>query len=106
MRDAQTEGLSPDGRFSLTYDAAHSIALAALRWHGYRSENRFLVFQVLEHTLNFPSHKWRLLDNCHQKRNLALYEGEYAEDEQLITELIAVTKELMAAVAGLGKISG
>ena len=47
LPDAQNPGLSPESRFSLAYDAAHSLALAALRWHGYRSENRYIVFQIL-----------------------------------------------------------
>ena len=64
-------------------NAAHSLALAALRWHGFRSENRYVVFQVLGSTASFPVAKWRVLDSCHQKRNVALYDGDYAEDEQL-----------------------
>lgn len=40
----------------------------------------------------------------HQKRNAALYDGEYAEEEQLISELIAVTLELKAAVEALGPV--
>jgi hypothetical protein len=43
LKDAQTESLSLDGRFDLAYNAAHAFSLAALRWHGYRSENRYLV---------------------------------------------------------------
>jgi len=31
------------------YNAAHAAALATLRWHGYRSENRFTVFLCLTH---------------------------------------------------------
>ena len=105
LPDAENITLSPDSRFILAYDAAHSLALAALRWHGFRSENRYIVFQVLGHTLSFPQAKWRLLDNCHQKRNVALYDGDYSEDKQLIEELIAVTKELQAAVEALGPIA-
>lgn len=104
LPDAQNSGLSPDSRFILAYDAAHSLALAALRWHGFRAENRYIVFQLLESTASFPSAKWRVLDNCHQKRNAALYDGEYAEEEQLISELIAVTLELKAAVEALGPV--
>ena len=48
--------------------------------------------------------KWRVLDKCHQKRNLALYEGDYAEDEQLISELIKVAGELEVAVKALGPV--
>ena len=58
----------------------------------------------MAHTLSLPTAKWRFLDNCHQKRNVALYDGDYSEDKPLIEELIAVTKELKAAVEALGPI--
>lgn len=103
--DAELEQLSSHSRFQLAYDAAHSLALAALRWHGYRASDRYIVFQTLPHTLNFPKGKWRLLDNCHQKRNVTLYEGAFQEDERLISELIAVTKDLLVAVEKLPPIS-
>lgn len=72
LPDAELEQLSPHSRFQLAYDAARSLALAALRWHGYRASDRYIVFQTLPHTLNFPQGKWRLLDNCHQKRNVRI----------------------------------
>lgn len=50
LADAQLSALSPQGRFISAYNAAHAAALAALRWHGYRSENRYTVFQSLAHT--------------------------------------------------------
>ena len=50
LRDAENATLSLEGRFDLAYNAAHALSLAALRWHGYRSENRYLVFQTLAHT--------------------------------------------------------
>ena len=46
-KDAAISGLGQESRFDLAYNAAHALALAALRWHGYRSENRILVFQAL-----------------------------------------------------------
>jgi hypothetical protein len=104
LPDAQNPVLSPDSRFILAYDAAHSLALAALRWHGYRAENRYIVFQLLGSTAAFPAAKWRFLDNCHHKRNVALYDGEYTEDEGLIAELIEVAKELQVAVNALGPV--
>jgi len=104
LPDAQISGLSPESRFTLAYDAAHSLGLAALRWHGFRADNRYIVFQVLESTASIPAAKWRVLANCHDKRNAALYDGEYAEEEQLISELIAVTLELKAAVEALGPV--
>jgi hypothetical protein len=38
--DARTPSLSIESRFDLAYNASHAPALAALRRHGYRSENR------------------------------------------------------------------
>ncbi len=51
LADAQRPELSIESRFDLAYNAAHVLALAALRRLGFRSENRYLVFQVLPHTL-------------------------------------------------------
>ena len=48
LADARTPSLSLQSRFDLAYNASHALALAALRWHGYRSENRYLVFQCLQ----------------------------------------------------------
>ncbi|HUX25946.1 MAG TPA: hypothetical protein VMV87_15170 [Burkholderiales bacterium] len=104
MPDAENPALSPDSRFILAYDAAHSLALAALRWYSFRSEARYIVFQVLGQTVSFPTAKWRFLDDCHQKRNAALYDGQNFDDEQLIKELIAVSKELLVAVGTLGPV--
>lgn len=75
LKDSKLEGLSDDSRFSLAYGAAHALALAALRWHGYRSDNRYLVFQCLQHTLKLTNSKCRVLDKCHNLRNIAEYEG-------------------------------
>lgn len=104
LQDVQVTGLSEDGQFSLAYGAAHALALAALRWHGYRSDNRYLVFQCLQHTVGLENAKWRVLDLCHKQRNLAEYEGNLDITPQLLQELIDVTKELLTLVEGLGPI--
>lgn len=105
LQDADVESLSDDSRFSLAYGAAHALSLAAMRWHGYRSDNRYLVFQCLEHTVGMTNSKWRVLDKCHKQRNLAEYEGHLEITPQLLDELIAITKELLAMVEGLGSIA-
>jgi hypothetical protein len=62
LKDAQIPSLSIEGRFDLVYNAAHALALAAfgfgilrrstayipvgVRWHGYRSDNRYWCFNV------------------------------------------------------------
>ena len=103
LDDAQLDGLSTEGRFFSAYNAAHAAALAALRWHGYRSENRYMVFQCLTHTLNWPAPRWRVLDAAHQKRNVGEYEGFLEVEESTIAELRALVAELIADVAKLVK---
>jgi len=40
LADARNVSLADESRFDLAYNAAHGLALAALRNKGYRSENR------------------------------------------------------------------
>ena len=58
LADAANPMLTLDSRFDLAYNAAH--ALAALRYRGYRSSDRYIVFQVLPHTLGLPACSRRL----------------------------------------------
>ena len=90
LNDATLNKLSLEGRFTSAYNAAHAAALAALRWHGYRSENRYTVFQSLTHTLGWPANRWRVLDAAHQKRNLAEYEGYLDVEESTVAEMCAL----------------
>lgn len=98
LEDARLQGLSQQGRFTSAYNAAHAAALAALRWHGYRSENRYTVYQCLTHTLNWPASRWRVLDAAHQKRNLAEYEGFLEVEEDTVEELCTLVTDLIADV--------
>jgi hypothetical protein len=102
LKDAQVQTLSLDSRFDLAYNAAHAFSLAALRWHGYRSEHRFTVFQCLEHTVNLPPAQWRVLDQAHRKRNVSEYEGHLDVDQSLVEALIRVAQEVASRVATLG----
>ena len=101
LADAGQTNISLEGRFTSAYNAAHAAALAALRWHGYRSETRFTVFQSLTHTLNWPAPRWRVLDAAHQKRNMAEYEGFLEVEESAIVELCEVVAGLIGDVARL-----
>lgn len=92
--DAENSSLSYASRFDLAYGAAHGFALAALRARGYRSDKRYLVFQCLEHTTELNKVQIRLFAKCHDKRNLAEYEGHFEADEQLLSELIVNTRTL------------
>ena len=101
LKDAAIVGLSVDSQFSLAYSAAHTLSLAALRWHGYRSESRYLVFQCLQHTVGLSRAKWRVLDQCHNQRNLAEYEGYLDINPQLLKELVTLSHELLGLVKQL-----
>lgn len=96
LKDALNNSLSEESRFDLAYNAAHALALAALRKQGYRPANqRYIVFQALPFTANL-TYEWRILDKCHQLRNQAEYEGFFEVDEVLLTDLIQVTQKMLA----------
>jgi hypothetical protein len=101
LADARKHTLSIESRFDLAYNAAHALALAALRWNGYRSDNRYIVFQCLAHTLGLGPEVWRVLALCHQRRNRGEYEGFLEIDEQLVNDLVAAAVVLEGRVAGL-----
>ena len=101
LRDARQLILSLESRFDLAYNAAHAAALSALRQHGYRSDNRYLVFQSLEHTLGFTPQQWLLFNQAHRKRNLAEYEGDLDVTQGFVDELIEHVEQLLAAAQAL-----
>jgi hypothetical protein len=104
LGDAENTSLGLESRFDLAYNAAHALSLAALRWHGYRSESRYLVFQCLTHTLGLADAQWRVLDRAHRKRNLAEYEGDVELDEALVSALVRVARIVADRVQALGPV--
>ena len=117
LDDAKRESNSLEGRFISAYSVGHAAGLAALRWHGYRSENRYLVFQTLQHTVGWTAVQWRQLDSAHNKRNLAEYEGYLEVEPSYVEGLIALVTLLLNDVkslvmpkptngADLGKLTG
>lgn len=98
LADARRAVNSLESRFDLAYNAAHSLCLAALRRHGYRAENRYVVFQVLPHTLGLGPEVWRVLARSHQTRNQAEYEGELSVDERFVTDLITACEAVARAL--------
>ena len=92
LKDALNETLAIESRFDLAYNAAHALALAVLRRRGYRSGNRYLVFQVLPLTIGVGQEVWRVLAKCHDCRNLAEYEGYLEIDNQLLQDLLTAAQ--------------
>lgn len=101
FQDAQNTALSFASRFDVAYNAAHALALTALRLKGFRSDRRYLVFQCLVHTIGLTKPQTRLFALCHERRNLAEYEGYMDVDEQLLNELLVNTGGLIALIDGL-----
>ena len=103
LEDSNNMTISIESRFDLAYNAAHALSLAALRQAGYRSGNRFIVFQCLEHTVGLPSEQWRVLSEAHRRRNLAEYEGDINVAEPLIEAMIRVAQEIADRVSLVSK---
>ena len=101
LDDAKRESNSIEGRFISAYSVGHAAGLAALRWHGYRSENRYLVFQTLQHTVGWTAVQWRQLDSAHNKRNLAEYEGYLDVEPSYVQGFIALVALLLNDVSRL-----
>ena len=101
LNDARQETLAIESRFDLAYNSAHALSLAALRWHGYRSGNRYMVFQCLPHTLGLGPEVWRVLAHCHGIRNRGEYEGLFDVEEQLVTDLIRTTETVLESLEKL-----
>jgi hypothetical protein len=105
LKDALNSALSLESRFDLAYNAAHALSFAALRWHGFRSGNRYIVFQMLPHTLGLGAEVWRVLAKCHDLRNRGEYEGDLRIDERLVTDLIKACRAVADKVRTLAPLA-
>jgi len=99
LKDAHNSALSFASRFDLAYNSAHALALYALRQKGYRSDKRYLVFQCLAHTVDVSKTQVRIFALCHERRNLAEYEGYLDIDEKLLAELLQATDALLEKIS-------
>lgn len=106
LHDAANGSLSLESRFDLAYNAAHALCLAALRWHGFRAQHRYIVFQVLPDTLGLGPEVWRILAKAHDIRNLGEYEGDLNVDMRLVTDLLTAAQAVAEAVHSLAPIEG
>lgn len=101
LADARNSQLALESRFDLAYNAAHAFCLAALRYHGFRPKNRYIVFQVLPHTLGLGAEVWRVFEKCHRLRNVAEYQGHLDVDERIIADLLAACRTVAEKLEAL-----
>ena len=77
LRDAATEGLSPDWRLNIAYNAALQAATAALAASGYRAARQAHHYRVIESlrlTVQADNSLVRRFDAFRKKRNIGGYE--------------------------------
>ena len=77
LTDAKAEGLSTDARFSMTYDAARTLALMIVRAQGYRPrsvEGHYNTFLALEAADPAFADISAYFDGCRMKRNHCEYD--------------------------------
>ena len=101
LRDSGNAALAAASRFMLAYNAAHALALAALRAAGYRPSSaghRKIIFQVLATTAGAPPELWLALDKYHDRRNAAEYEGAPPPGAVEAEDIIKLTSELQRLV--------
>ena len=53
---------------------------------------------MLPHTLGLGPEVWRVLDKCHNTRNLGEYEGLLDVDTRLVADLITATQTVADAM--------
>ncbi len=98
LRDAGHDELSLESKFDLAYNAAHGLCNAALRHAGYRARHRYIVFQVVPHTLGLGPETVRFLSKCHELRNLGEYEGDLNVTERLVEDLLVTCRTVARAL--------
>lgn len=107
LNDAESASNALESRFDLAYNAAHALCLAALRRAGYRPANkRYVVFQVLPHTLGLGPEVWRVLDLAHSRRNRSEYEGDIDLSDRLVLDVVAAARRVLEELDRLGPSGG
>jgi hypothetical protein len=103
LSDAQARGLSADGRFQHSYDAALQLCMIALKASGYAvtkgQGHHKNGIDSLRHTLGS---RWAEtadhIERCSRKRAQAVYERVGVVSEQDATELLDTARQLRTDV--------
>ncbi len=101
ITQSQTDGLGPEWRFDIAYNASLQSATAALAAAGYRAERQSKHARTLESlafTISLDSVTIDLLDRFRRKRHTAVYEQAGAVSEQEAKEMLQLAKRLRRQV--------
>jgi hypothetical protein len=98
LDDASIPALSPSGRFKHAYDAAHALALCALRVNDVRPStglgHRAIAFEALPASIGLESRIASTLQRYHTRRNKSEYEGLATVSDKEARELVALATTL------------
>lgn len=107
LADARRESNSEATRFNVAYEAAHCLALVAMRAWDLRPAqgpgHRAIVFNSLDSTAGAPAAVHVPLSKAHDKRNKLTYDGLTTFSAAELAELIDTTAKLETLVLGLIK---
>ena len=104
LADAGVRGLSAEGRFQFTYNAALAMATAAVHAAGYRTNSNVpghhaLTVESLRHTIGVDAALVRKLDAFRRKRNRVSYDAPAAVSTKEAADMLALAAQLRHDVA-------
>jgi len=97
LHDSRTEGLSPDWRLNIAYNAALQAATAALAACGYRAErtaHHYRVIQSLVYTIGVTTDVVVKFDYFRKKRNISGYGQAGAVSRQEADEMVELAQQV------------
>ena len=99
LADAGIGGLSAEGRFQFAYNAALTIATAALHAAGHRTNSNApghhaITVESIEHTFGADAALVRKFDGFRRKRNRISYDTPAAVSEPEVAEMLALAPQL------------
>ena len=101
LADCQVQGLSPDWRLNIAYNAALQAATAALAACGYRAAreaHHYRVIQSLALTIGADTTLVRQFELFRKKRNIGGYERAGTVSDQEAKEMIALAERIRREV--------
>lgn len=101
LADCRVQGLSPDWRLNIAYNAALQASTAALAACGYRAAreaHHYRVIRSLALTIGADARLLRQFDLFRKKRNIGGYERAGTVSEQEASEMIALAERIRQEV--------
>jgi len=97
LADCRIQGLSPDWKLNIAYNAALQAATAVLAACGYRASkeaHHYRVIQSLALTIGADAGLVRQFDSFRKKRNVGGYERAGTVSDQEANEMIALAERI------------